>query len=123
MLIIKYIHIISALLSISGFIYRGILKLTTPEKLTQKWLKIAPHIIDTVLLASAIYLVVITELYPTLFNWVSIKIVALVIYIILGLFTLRFCQTRTSIIVSFILAITVFTYIIFVAKTKLIWFL
>jgi len=123
MLIIKYIHILSALLSISGFVYRGILKLTAPEKLTRKWLKIAPHIIDTVLLTSAIYLVVIAELYPNAFNWVSVKIIALVIYIILGLFTLRFCQTRANIIVSFILAMTVFTYIIFVAKTKLIWFL
>jgi len=123
MLIIKYIHVICAFLSISGFIYRGILKLTTPEKLSKKWLKITPHIIDTILLASAIYLVFITQQYPTLFNWVSMKIVALIIYIILGLFALRFCKTRMSIIVSFLLAITVFTYIIFVARTKLIWFL
>ncbi|VAW95748.1 hypothetical protein MNBD_GAMMA21-1537 [hydrothermal vent metagenome] len=123
MLIIKYIHVICAFLSISGFIYRGILKLTTPEKLSKKWLKITPHIIDTILLASAIYLVFITQQYPTLFNWVSMKIVALIIYIVLGLFALRFCKTRMSIIVSFLLAITVFTYIIFVARTKLIWFL
>lgn len=123
MLIIKYIHVVCAFLSISGFIYRGILKLTTPEKLSKKWLKITPHIIDTILLASAIYLVFITQQYPTLFNWVSMKIVALIIYIVLGLFALRFCKTRMSIIVSFLLAITVFTYIIFVARTKLIWFL
>ncbi len=123
MLIIKYIHILSALLSIIGFIYRAILKLTAPEKLTQKWLKITPHINDTILLASAIYLVFITQQYPTLFNWVSMKIIALVIYIILGLFTLRFCHTRASILVSLLLAIAVFTYIIIVARTKLIWFL
>jgi len=53
--------VICAFLSISGFIYRGILKLTTPEKLSKKWLKITPHIIDTILLASAIYLVFITQ--------------------------------------------------------------
>ncbi len=121
MLIIKYIHVLCAILSISGFIYRGILKLTHPEKLTRKWLKITPHVIDTILLASAIYLVFITQYYPTLFNWVTVKIIALVVYIVLGLFTLRFCQTRASIMISFALAVTVFMYIIFVARTKLLW--
>jgi len=123
MSIIKSIHVICALLSISGFIYRGILKLTSPEKLAQKWLKITPHIIDTVLLASAIYLVFAMQYYPSLFNWVTVKIIALVLYIVLGLFTLRFCKTRTGIIISFTLAISMFTYIVFVARTKLIWIL
>ena len=123
MIIIKYIHVLCAFLSISGFIYRGILKLTQPARLTKKWLKISPHIIDTILLASAIYLVFASQFYPTLFNWVTVKIIALLVYIILGLFTLRFCQTRTSIVVSMVLAVTVFAYIIFVARTKLLWIL
>ncbi len=123
MSIIKSIHVLCALLSISGFIYRGILKLTRPEKLTQKWLKITPHIIDTVLLASAIYLVLASHYYPTLFNWVTVKIIALVLYIILGLFTLRFCKSQAGVLISFILALTTFSYIVFVARTKLIWFL
>ena len=123
MSIIKSIHVLCALLSISGFIYRGFLKLNNPDKLAKKWLKISPHIIDTILLLSAIYLVFASQYYPTLFNWVTVKIIALVLYIILGLLTLRFCKTRTGVLVSFILAVTTFAYIIFVARTKLIWFL
>ena len=120
---IKSIHVLCAVISISRFIHRGILKLTKPEKLAQKWLKITPHIIDTILLASAIYLVFATQYYPELFNWVTVKIIALVIYIVLGLFTLRFCKTQAGILVSFLLAISVFTYIIFVARTKSLWIL
>jgi len=123
MSIIKSIHILCALLSVSGFIYRTVLKLTQPEKLNKKWLKIAPHIIDTVLLVSAIYLVVISQSYPSLFNWVSAKIVALVFYIVLGLFTLRFCKTRQATIISFVLALCSFAYIVYVANTKSVWFL
>ena len=122
MSIIKSIHVLCALLSISGFIYRGILRLTRPEKLAQKWLKISPHIIDTILLASAIYLVfAMGYYYPSLFNWVTVKIIALVFYIVLGLFTLRFCKTQTGIFISFMLAIATFIYIVLVARTKLIW--
>ena len=121
MLTIKTLHILCALISITGFIYRGYLKINCPEQLKKKWLKITPHIVDTLLLASAIYLVVAIQQYPTMFNWVSAKIVALLIYIGFGFMTLRFGKNRRLIIVSFVLAILTFSYIVAVALTKQVW--
>jgi len=117
----KTLHIVCALLSITGFSYRGFLKIFSPEKLSAKWLKITPHIIDTLLLASAIYLVINHQLYPDWFNWLSAKLVALFVYIGLGFITLRFAKTNPTIIPSFILALTTFAYILAVAKTKQVW--
>ena len=108
-------------MSITGFTYRGYLKLYRPEILNRKWLKISPHIIDSLLLASAVVLVIISQQYPAMFNWVSAKILALIVYIILGLFTLRFATTRTGIILSFILALATVAYIVAVALTKQVW--
>lgn len=118
---IKILHTIFALVSISGFIYRGLLKLNQSDTLQKKWLKISPHIIDTLLLSSAIYLVFASQQYPDGFNWVTAKICALLLYILFGLFTLRISKTRGGVIVSFILAILTFTYIVSVALTKQVW--
>ena len=121
MSIVKTLHVIFAVLSICGFVYRGILKIVSPGKLNKKWLKVSPHIVDTLLLVSAIYLVVSSHQYPEMFNWVSAKIVALLLYIFFGLFTLRFSKSRPGIIVSFILALSTFAYIVTVALTKQVW--
>jgi len=121
MAIIKNLHVIFALLSISGFVYRSFLKLNNSQKLQAKWLKISPHIIDTLLLVSAIYLVMASQQYPEMFNWVTAKIFALLLYILFGLFTLRFSNTRSGIIIGFTLSVLTFAYIVGVAATKQVW--
>jgi len=121
MSIIKSLHALLALVSIIGFIYRASLKFRNSTTLQQKWLKITPHIVDTLLLASAIYLVVVGHYYPEWFNWVTAKIIGLLLYIIFGLFTLRFSKSRNGIIISFVLALLTFAYIVGVAMTKQPW--
>lgn len=118
---VKLLHALFALISISGFIYRGLLKINRPDKLQKKWLKISPHIIDTLLLSSAIYLVFASHQYPDGFNWVTAKIFALLLYIFFGLATLRFSKTRRGILISFALAVLTFAYIVAVALTKQVW--
>ncbi|MGD8925286.1 MAG: SirB2 family protein [Thioalkalispiraceae bacterium] len=121
MSLIKILHISFALLSITGFSYRSSLKLSNPTTLQRKWLKITPHIIDTLLLASAIYLVIASGLYPVWFNWVMAKITALILYILFGLYTLRFSKTRRQVILGFLLSLITFSYIVCVAITKQPW--
>ena len=53
---VKGLHVLCALLSISGFAGRGILMLKGSALLSARWLKIAPHIVDTLLLLSALVL-------------------------------------------------------------------
>ena len=119
--IIKLIHISCAVLSITGFLGRSLLKFTVPQQLQQRWLKITPHVIDSVLLASAIVLVIQTQQYPFVAGWVTAKLLVLVLYIGFGLLTLRFARTRTQSLVGFIGACLSFSYIIAVALTKQIW--
>jgi uncharacterized membrane protein SirB2 len=90
-------------------------------KLQCKWLKVTPHIVDSLLLVTAIYLVLAGNFYPAWFNWVMAKITALVFYILLGLYTLRFSRTRKQLITGFILSLMTFSYIVSVAITKQPW--
>lgn len=121
MLIFKFIHVSCAVLSITGFLGRSYLKFTAPHHLQQRWLKITPHVIDSVLLASGIVLVIQTRQYPFVAGWVTAKLLVLLLYIGFGLLTLRIARTRTQLLAGFIGACLSFSYIIAVALTKQIW--
>jgi uncharacterized membrane protein SirB2 len=121
MMIFKLVHVSCAVLSIAGFIGRSFLKFAAPQHLQQPWLKITPHVIDSVLLASAIVLVIQTRQYPFVAGWVTAKLLVLMMYIGFGLLTLRFARTRTQSLAGFIGACLSFSYIIAVALTKQIW--
>lgn len=112
------VHVTSALLSISGFIFRGILRFSGSDLVNRKWLKIAPHIIDTVLIVSAIMLYLRSGLELLSTPWLMAKIIALLLYIALGLIAFRFGKTRTIRFVAWLEANLVFAYIIGVAITK-----
>jgi uncharacterized membrane protein SirB2 len=116
-LTLKMLHMTCAILSIAGFTLRGILKLQGSTLLEKKIFKIAPHIIDTVLLASAIALTVIIGQYPLADAWLTAKVIGLLLYIFLGLVTLRFAKTQPVRLLAFVLAIGVFAYIAMVART------
>ncbi len=118
------LHVATALLSISGFVYRGFLHLGGSDLLNRKWLKITPHVNDTVLILSAIVLVQQAGLSYLTTPWLQIKIVALILYITLGLIAFRFAKTKKLRLLTWIEAIVVFAYIVAVAVTKnpLVWF-
>lgn len=115
---LKHLHMLCAVLSILLFILRGALKLQGLELLRKKFLRIAPHVIDTVLLASAIGLAVLSAQYPFAQGWLTAKVIALVLYIGLGLVVMRFAQTQAMRTVAYVLAIVVFGYILAVARSR-----
>lgn len=115
---LKHLHMLCAVLSILGFIARGSLKLSDSPLLQRKWIKITPHIIDTLLLLSAIGLISTLHLNPLTQPWLIAKITGLILYIGLGLVVMRFASTRAIRTVAYIAAIAVFGYILVVARTK-----
>ena len=116
-LTLKMLHMTCALLSIAGFTLRGILKLQGSALIEKKFFRIAPHIVDSVLLLSAIALSVIIGQYPLTAGWLTAKVIGLLLYIFLGLVTLRFAKTQSIRLLAFVLAIAVFAYIATVART------
>lgn len=119
--IFKFVHVSCALISISGFLARSWFKFTAPHHLRLPWVRVAPHVIDTLLLASAIVLVILTRQYPFVTAWVTAKLLALFAYIGFGLLTLRFARTQKQMLVGFIGACLSFSYIMAVALTQQAW--
>jgi len=110
-----YIHVSCICLSGSFFFIRGIWMLLESELLDLKWVKILPHVIDTLLLVSAISLTIQIQQFPFVENWLTVKVIALIMYILFGIVALRRGRTKVQRVVFFILAMLTFGFMVTVA--------
>lgn len=111
----RIIHELCALASFTLFALRGVWMLRGSPQRSQRWVKVLPHVIDTLLLASAIALTQMLHQYPLTHAWLSAKLLALLVYIGLGTVALRFGKTRNVRAAAWISAMLVFLYIVSVA--------
>ena len=81
---VKYLHVTCVVLSVSLFVARGTLELLKQPWRQWRLLKMAPHVIDTVLLTSALWLAWRIGQYPFVNGWLTAKVLALLAYILLG---------------------------------------
>lgn len=120
-LAIKHLHITCVILSGAGFLLRGYWKFCQPARLERPWVRRLPHVIDSLLLASALTLAVLGRQYPFVDAWLTAKLLALLAYIVLGSLALKRARRPAAQAVSFALAVLVFAYIVSVALTHRPW--
>jgi len=114
---LKHIHITCVALSYSLFFLRGIWMLRDSSLLHRRWVKIAPHMVDTLLLASAIALAWQIGISPLSNPWLGAKIIALLFYIVIGAFALKYGKTKRIRLLAWLAAQMAFFYIVGVAVT------
>ena len=112
------VHVGTVFISITGFFVRGIWMMRSSPLLQRHWIKIVPHINDTFLLVSAIALVVLTSQYPGSAAWINAKIIALVVYIVLGIIALNRGKTMQVRVLAWCGALVVYAYMVAVALSK-----
>lgn len=117
-LLLKHLHLTCVALSGLGFLIRGLWMLADSPRLQQRWVRIAPHVIDTLLLASALGMVALTRQYPFVLDWLTAKVLALLAYIVCGTMALKRGRTRRQRAAYFGLALLIFAYIVGVALTR-----
>lgn len=111
-------HIGCAVLSIGGFAVRGVLMLADSPLLLKRFVRIAPHVVDTLLLASAAWLAWLLGQVPFVSGWITAKLLALVVYIGLGTLALRRGRTKAVRVAAFAGAMAAAAYIVAVAVTR-----
>lgn len=89
--------------------------------LHERWMRSWPHLIDTLLLASGVWMAFNLHLNPLDHPWLGMKLLALLVYIALGFIALRLGRTRRIRITAFVAAIACFAYIGLVAISKTAW--
>ncbi len=113
--LLKNIHIILALTSGIGFALRGFIRLVLLQPLKHKVWKIAPHIVDTLLLASGVTLWVVVG-WP-IFSWLGVKLLLVIAYIVLGILAFR-TERQARATSLYLLALIVFLCIAALALHK-----
>jgi uncharacterized membrane protein SirB2 len=118
---IKFVHILCVILSGSLFTLRGLLMLMRSRYTNHVALRMLSYAIDTTLLTAALMLVTVLHQYPFVQAWLTVKVLLLVLYIVLGVLALRRGRTRNAQITCFLAALLVYAFIISVAMAHNPW--
>lgn len=114
---IRNVHIGSVLASGALFLLRGL----GVNLFNARWPMWAPvrylsYTIDTVLLTAALMLMTIVHQFPFVHGWLTVKVVLLVVYIVLGSYALKRAKTRNARLGFYVAALLVFAFILSVAR-------
>ena len=85
----KHFHLLMVVLSVSFLLVRYAMSLKPAAILQTKFFKIAPHVIDTLLLVSAVLLMLTLQQYPFVHAWLTEKFLAVLAYIGLGVMAFK----------------------------------
>ena len=115
---LKTVHQIAVALSGAGFFARGLASLLGAAWVRSRLARTLPHIVDTVLLGSALLLAWMLRLTPGSAPWLTAKIVGLLVYIGLGIVALRPGRAPAVRGVAWVAALATFAWIVTVSVTK-----
>lgn len=114
---LKLVHVGAVALSGAGFVIRYGLSVRSPLP-SGALVRVAPHVVDTVLLASALALAWAGRFNPLHVPWLDAKLAGLVLYILTGRIALGRGRTPQVRATAFAAAVLAYGYIVAVALTK-----
>lgn len=118
---IKSVHVLCVILSGCLFALRGTLMVARSRYTDHIALRMLSYAIDTTLLTAALMLVTLLHQYPFVQAWLTVKILLLVVYVVLGVLALRRGRTRRTQIACFLAALLVYAFIVSVALAHSPW--
>jgi uncharacterized membrane protein SirB2 len=118
---IKFVHVLCVVLSGTLFAMRGILMLSGSRHVNHAALRYLSYAIDTSLLTAALMLVTLVHQYPFVQSWLTVKVLLLAVYIVLGTFALRRGRTRRIRAACYVSALGVYLFIVSVAHAHNPW--
>ncbi|MEF8726824.1 MAG: SirB2 family protein [Accumulibacter sp.] len=117
-LILKHLHVGCVVLSGAGFLLRGLWMLADSPLLQRRSARIVPHVVDTVLLGSAIAMMLISQQYPFVSGWLTAKLAGLLLYIVCGTMALKRARSKPQRAAFLLAAVLSFAWIVSVALTR-----
>ena len=115
--LLKHFHLATIAITLMLFVLRGVWMMADSPRLQARWVRIVPHVNDTLLLASGFGLAIMLGQYPLVNGWLTAKLFALILYIVLGTVALKRGRTKGTRIAAWVAAQLVLGYIVAVAVT------
>jgi uncharacterized membrane protein SirB2 len=114
---LKFLHILLVVSSYSLFFIRGVWSLNSSAIMQKQWIRVVPHIVDTMLLIIALTLAFTIRQFPFVEAWLTAKVFGLFLYIGLGFIALSKAISKPIRLFAWLAAQTTFAYIALVAIT------
>ena len=115
---VKLLHVSCVTLSFFGFFLRGIWMISGSDLLQKKWVKTLPHVVDATLLTSALIMLYVYQWSVLEHYWLQVKIVALLVYIGLGMLALKPGRSKWVRFAAWVAGLVVFLFIVSVALSR-----
>lgn len=117
-LLLKHLHVTCVVLSGAGFALRAYWMLAGSPLLLHRLTRSLPHLVDTLLLGSALLMAWMSGQYPFVHGWLTAKVLGLLAYIGFGMMALKRGRTRAVRLRFVVLAVLAYTYIVSVALSR-----
>lgn len=116
--VLKHVHVAAACLTAVLFTLRLALDAASRPGWRSTPLKWLPHLNDTILLAAAIGLLVVTGWMPFVHHWLTGKVILLMGYIVAGRYAIKPQYRRPTRITASVLALAQLAFIFWLALNK-----
>jgi uncharacterized membrane protein SirB2 len=122
--LIKHVHLICVAMTFVLFTLRFAWMTMDSPMLQRRWVRVLPHVNDTLLLLAGLSLAVLSSQYPFAQDWLTAKLVALLVYILLGTVALKRGRSKRVRLLAGTAAFLVFVYMLQVAvhRSATLWF-
>ena len=110
-LLLKYVHIVSVAVSFGLFFVRGLWLMRSYPEPQEQWVRVLPYVVDTALVVSALVVMMMSPQKGWPGDWLSVKLVLVVIYAALVLYLFRWARGRAPKVVVWIVALIVFLFV------------
>ncbi|TFH87840.1 regulator SirB [Billgrantia azerbaijanica] len=110
--LVKHLHMTTAALSLLFFVVRAVWSVRGAPILQRRWVRVLPHVNDTLLLTLGVVLMVTLELWPHQHPWLAAKLVALLAYIGLGTVAIKRGRNPGVRAAAGVAAVVTFAYMI-----------
>ena len=117
-LALKHLHVTCVVLSGLGFALRGLWMLNDSPLLRARLTRVVPHVVDTLLLGSALLMAWQSSQYPFAQGWLTAKFFGLLAYILCGTMALKRARTKGRRVMFLVLALLAYAYIVGVALAR-----
>ena len=116
--LLKHLHVTCVVLSGTGFLLRLFWMWRQSPWLQRRTSRVLPHVVDSLLLLSALSLAWISGQYPFAMDWLTAKLIGLLLYIGCGMMALKRGRAMVIRLRFGGLAVLAYGYIVAVALTR-----
>ena len=114
-LLLRELHVALALLTAMSFCLRAYWMLARSPYLTVSWSRWLPHVVDSLLFLTGLTMAIGLSLSPHAHPWLAVKLVAVVVYVVIGSVALKRGRSYRQRVLALILSLLVLAYIFAVA--------